>query len=82
MSNQKTQKTTNHLSGTHCSSLKPVSELTDDEQFTIAFNAGVPIKEMVQTADGFKMVLMPSVISIIDNQYVVAWHHLYNKQLD
>jgi hypothetical protein len=61
------------LGPSRCSSIKPVKDLTEEERFTIAFNAGVPTKEMVKTADGFKMILFPAAISIIGNQYVVAW---------
>ena len=52
---------------------KPVDELTADEQFAIAFNAGVPIKEINLVDGKFKIVLMPAAISIVDNKYFVAW---------
>jgi hypothetical protein len=61
------------LGPSRCSSIKRVSDLSEDERFSIAFGAGVPIKEMVQTDDGIKMVLCPSDITIHGNKYVVVW---------
>lgn len=60
------------LGPSRCSSLKRVADLSDHERFSIAFGAGVPIKEMVQTDEGIKMVLCPSDITIHGDKYVVV----------
>jgi hypothetical protein len=51
--------------------LKPVEELTEEERFVIAFNAGVRIKELSLTETGVKAVLEGAVIRVENGKYVV-----------
>jgi hypothetical protein len=51
--------------------LKPVEELTEEERFVFAFNAGVRIKELSLTETGIKAVLEGAVIRIENGKYVV-----------